>query len=113
MQLELFSPTWRGDDPDTSRLAAQSISKTNLTASRQAILGLFQKHGSMFDENLAAYYSALASDGSAPYLSPSGLRSRRSELCEAGYLEDSGNRGKTHSGRATIIWQITDKGRYA
>lgn len=105
MQLELFSPAWREDDPDTSRQAAQSISKANLSASRQAILELFQKYGSMIDEDLSARYAILASEGSAPFLSPSGLRSRRSELCQSGYLVDSGERGKTHSGRASIIWK--------
>ena len=106
MQAELFSPAWRGNDPETSQQAATSISKENLSASRQAILELFQKHGAMHDEDLAARYAVLASEGSAPFLSPSGLRSRRSELCRAGYLEDSADRGKTHSGRASIIWKV-------
>lgn len=106
MQIELFSPAWRNSDPETSQQAAKSIAKENLSASRQAILGLFQKYGPMIDEDVAARYSILAGEGSAPFLSPSGLRSRRSELCQAGYLEDSGGRGKTQSGRASIIWKL-------
>lgn len=43
-------------------------------------------------------------------VSASGLRSRRSELVKAGLVEDSGERGKTASGRKTIIWRLTEAG---
>ena len=111
MQLELFSPSWRGNDPETSRQAAESISQAAMRESHLAILAVFKKHNALNDEELAALYSIQASEGSAPFLSPSGLRSRRSELHRAGYLKDSGTRTKTQSGRASIVWEITDEGK--
>jgi hypothetical protein len=38
--------------------------------------------------------------------SPSGLRSRRSELVEAGWVEDSGEKRPTRAGRPAIVWRV-------
>lgn len=111
--MKTVLPKWRNTDPETSEAAAKSIPEPSLSDSRKAILEIFKRHGALHDEDLGAIYSTLASDGSAPYLSPSGLRSRRAELRDFGYLEDSGARGKTYSGRSTIIWKITEEGRNA
>ena len=35
---------------------------------------------------------------------PSGVRSRRAELVEAGWVKDSGKRGVTRAGKPCIIW---------
>jgi hypothetical protein len=111
--MKIVLPKWRKTDPVTSEEAAKSIPVPSLSNSRKAILDIFKKHKALHDEDLGAIYSTLASDGSAPYLSPSGLRSRRAELRDMGYLEDSGDRGKTYSGRSTIIWKITQEGKDA
>lgn len=104
-------PSARKTDPETSHDAARSIKEPKLSESRLAIVRIFRKHGRMNDESLAAYYASLMSDGSAPYLSPSGLRSRRSELVDMGYLTDTGLRAPTYSGRQSIVWKAVSRAR--
>ena len=65
----------RRDDPDTSHAAAASV--TALTATRLAIIDVLATYGPATDETIALHY-----DG--PPASPSGLRTRRSELVRAG-----------------------------
>ena len=45
--------------------------------------------------------------------SASTLRARRSELMHADMVCDSGHRGKSETGRPSIRWEITDRGRDA
>lgn len=86
----------RRADPDTSQEAAASVGE--LRDSQKQVLGLFDRP--MTDEQLIA--RALRAGVKQ---SPSGLRSRRSELVHLGYLTDSGERDRTTAGRATTIWR--------
>lgn len=100
----------RTTDPDTSHAAAASIQ--NLTAAQARVLALFKTFGDLTDTELAAHYEKMVGIGSAlvqswPPMSPSGLRSRRAELCAQNRLEDTGKRARTPSGRSTICWGIT------
>ena len=106
----------RRTDPDTSRGAAKSID--DLRASQRAVLGFFgwQPGGKgMTDEELVNAYGsararALRNGGMAaqyPKQSASGLRSRRAELVDAGFLMDSRERREISTGRKAIVWKLT------
>ena len=45
------------------------------------------------------------------HLNPSTQRPRRVELVEMGWIEDSGRRRATRSGRAAVVWTLTDVAR--
>ena len=91
----------RTTDPQTSHEAAASIEKTNLT---QFYIWLALKRPATDVELLERYRN----DRNAPQASDSGIRSRRSELVEAGMVEDSGLRQKLPSGRNAIVWKRTE-----
>jgi hypothetical protein len=81
---DLFSqptpPRARTSHPETSKAAAASVRKQ--TASHRRILALFKLYGDMTDETLATYLNeAQQATGMKP-MSPSGIRSRRSELAK-------------------------------
>lgn len=95
-------PHARRDDPDTSHEAAASV--TALTATRLAILDVLDEWGPSTDEKIADLY-----DG--PQASPSGLRTRRSELVRAGKVYDTGRRERLRSGRFAAVWALDDDRR--
>lgn len=95
-------PHARTTDPITSHEAAASVN--NLTATKRFILWLFDKFAYLTDEELYAHYCRYMAQGDAPMASISGVRSRRAELTDEGYLRDSGRKSKTASGRSAIIW---------
>lgn len=89
----------RRTDPSTSHIAAGSV--TDLRASQLAVLGLFRDFGPMSDEMLIE-----CAKQNGVRQSTSGLRTRRAELVDFGYLEDSGDRTETVNARPTIIWRV-------
>lgn len=94
-------PAARSTDPETSQAAADSVRRQ--TDTHRMIQLRFRElaGGGLTDEELAARVEA------AGYrISPSGLRSRRSELVDLGVLVDSGRRRRTRAGRATIVWTL-------
>lgn len=93
-------PNTRTTDPSTSHAAEKSVSK--LAESYRIILDLFEKHGPMNDEQLLDRWKYEAPKPG----SPSGIRSRRSELVAAERLRDSGERIKMTSGRMSIVWEL-------
>jgi hypothetical protein len=101
-QNSLFDPPdpytlARGTDPPTSLEAAGSLRAVRITKTRMAILDRLRANpDGLTDEQIAKQLRTMAS--------PSGLRTRRKELVEAGYAADSGRKGVTLSGRRTIIW---------
>lgn len=92
-------PVARRTDPRTSHAAAHSV--TNLTERREAVLYILGVIGRGTDEEIAANYP----DGMIPQ-SPSGLRTRRKELVDAGYVCDSHLRRRLRSGREAIVWEL-------
>lgn len=100
-------PAARHTDPETSHAAAESV--RNITATHERILEILERFGEGTDEDIAAYYQDLAELFDWPPVSPSGLRSRRAELVFWGRVVDTGRRGKTRSGRASIIWERPDR----
>lgn len=89
----------RSTDPETSHDAAASTTEDALRRTQMDVLGLFQFHGAMSDEDMIARGAAAGIKQST-----SGMRTRRSELVAMGYLVDSGLKGRTKTGRNTILW---------
>lgn len=87
----------RRTDPWSSHEAAASVTKVR--ESQKAVLEALTILGPMTDEELAHQY------GGTPQQSPSGLRTRRSELVELGKVRDSGQRRVLRSGRRAIVWE--------
>ena len=94
-------PVARRTDPDTSWDAARSTDDVKMTKVRQGIYDLLTEFGPMTDEEIwrGLIYRQLDS-----YTSPSGARTRRSELVAARKVRDTGltKRGKTN--RKMILW---------
>jgi hypothetical protein len=95
-------PRHRTTDPHTSAEAAASLH--HLTERRQAILETLRLYGPLTDEALVAIYDELTETGDVPPQSPSGIRTRRSELAKAGHVADTGRRSTTTTGRSAILW---------
>ena len=102
-QLGLFSTEAhaRRSDPVTSHLAAASLSPARLRRSQEWVLRVFDHYPQLHDEALQARYVDLG----LPPQSVSGIRTRRCELVDRGYLRDSGQRVRLRSGRLSIVWE--------
>lgn len=94
-------PVARSTDPQTSWDAARSVD--NLTETRLAILGVLRQHGPQTDEEIAHLFSP--EEMRRMKTSPSGLRTRRSELVHDGHVFDSGKRKVGDTGRKMIVWE--------
>lgn len=90
----------RRTDPETSHAAAASVEPDVITALRARVLLELRRRGPMDDTQLVA---AIQPEG----YSPSGIRTRRSELVDQGHVVDSGVRQKLLSGRFAIVWRAT------
>ncbi len=99
-------PNARTTDPTTSHEAASRV--RNVTEQQRAILNILAV--AMTDEELVARYETIATAGLAPMASPSGIRSRRSELVYSNLVADSKARRKLRTGRNAIVWQTTELG---
>lgn len=94
----------RNTDPDTSHAAAASVTRDTRTETQRALVRLLRRYGPMTDAELAERYY-LATKGQ-PACSPSGLRTRRSELVRDGFVVDTGKRRTLNSGRKAIVWGL-------
>jgi hypothetical protein len=90
----------RVTDPQTSHDAAKSVD--NITATQHVILSLLRTP--MCDLELLTAYRLSVEVGIAPYASESGIRSRRSELVDAGLVIHSGDYKLSPSGRKMMVW---------
>lgn len=88
----------RRSDPGTSHEAAASVS--GLTEAQGAVYALLSER-QRSDEQV--YALLVAKDYP---ISPSGARTRRSELVDMGLVEDSGEHYLTGAGRKTIVWRV-------
>jgi hypothetical protein len=89
-------PHARTTDPETSHEAAQSV--TNITPLKQEIL---QRLMTPMTDQLLYELLDRTSD---LVVTESGVRSRRSELVQAGLVKDTGAREKLKTGRNAIVW---------
>lgn len=88
----------RRTDPETSWEAARSV--TGIRESQAEVLRLFKSTGAMTDEEMVSRYEFV----DARSQSPSGLRTRRSELVKAGLLRWTGETRIGSTGRKMRIW---------
>lgn len=95
----------RNTDPWTSHAAARSIPYDKLRESQQFVYECYQTFGPMHHERLVEVYAAARRWRPQ---SPSGLRSRASELVDAGWLRDSGEVVVLPSKRRSIVWEVDD-----
>lgn len=90
----------RRTDPQTSHDAARSV--RDLTAKQAMILAVLDSAGPCDFDDLIENYR----DRGLPAQSPSGIRTRVSELVARGLVEDSGDRSVLPSGRRAIVWRV-------
>jgi hypothetical protein len=90
----------RRTDPSTSKAAAASV--RGIRESQQYVLGLFRKFGPMTDERLAL---RVMEDPAHLNLSPSGIRTRRSELVTLRLVKFSGRCETLATGRKARVWE--------
>jgi hypothetical protein len=106
-------PATRSADPETSRAAARRAGQ-NLTAKQTAVLALFVVKGWMTDEEVETAYNAIRRDiarfpetaAVVPEQSPSGLRTRRSELVQLKYLTKAGIKRPMATGGEGTVWKV-------
>lgn len=94
----------RRTDPQTSHQAARSVNITS--PAHQRILHIFTEHGPQSDQDLIYQWGLHTVTHDWDRISPSGLRSRRKELVDAGLIVASDRAGRTASGRACIVWRL-------
>lgn len=102
-QGDLFPPKAhaRRGDPITSHEAADSLDPDTIRESQQEVLRLFRKYKALTDHQLL-----FVAEEARIAQSPSGLRTRRRELCDLGLLRDTGDKTLLPSGRRAIIWGL-------
>lgn len=92
----------RSTDPQTSHEAASKVQ--NISRVQTVILLLLWTRGPMTDPQIAESYYEQVASGAAPPHSESGLRTRRKELVDSGYLSATGEKRKLDSGRYANVW---------
>ncbi len=90
----------RNTDPITSHLAADSV---DLTAGQEEVMRVFAYYSGGLSRPVSITDEELVD---IALLSPSGARSRRSELVAMGLLVDTGGKVRGDSGRWMIKWGL-------
>lgn len=91
------TPKARTTDPSTSWRAAASIA--DIRDSQAKVWYVLRVAGDMADAELVPRFL-----DSGFKMSPSGIRSRRKELVDAGLVVDSGHQRTLPSGRSATVW---------
>ena len=101
-----MSPAARSTDPWTSKDAAMRVAVQPL---QDRLIYVFEAGYPMTDDELLLEYARAASLYRWKPATPSGIRSRRSELVEKGLLIDTGKTRLTATGRHSIVWGLPDR----
>lgn len=97
-------PKARRGDPLTSHIAARRVRK--LSETKSAIMVLLREKP-ISDEMLVLKFQEGIRVSQLPFASPSGIRSRRHELAEDGYLVKLPERHLLMSGNYGDVWAVT------
>lgn len=84
---------------------------TDLTPNQQAVLRVLRATGPCTDEQLVAQYpiwSQALINESLPQQTPSGIRTRRSELFDLGFVEHADYHSFTKTGRKASVWYVVE-----
>lgn len=103
----MTNPLARNTDPQTSHDAPGS--KEQRQTVRDAVLKIFEHYQHLTDEELVSVYIADRAVLGFPSSSPSGIRTRRSELVAQGLIELDGRIRITQSGRRALVWKLADQ----
>lgn len=116
--FEWDTPRARNTDRSTSHEAAASV--RNVTKTQEAIIDCFAGPSSgsprrrfMTDVDLAVIYQGRVNSGSHPNyprVSDSGLRTRRKELEDRGYIVDTREKSRLPSGRRATVFTLSEQG---
>lgn len=98
----------RATDPQTSHDAAASLTPDAIRKSQAEVLVALYHLREANDLRIIAFMNRRR-DG----VSRSGTETRRKELQRLELVADSGQRERMPSGRGSIVWTLTDKGRDA
>lgn len=101
---EDFKAHTKTGHPETSHEAASSLSSDKIRQSQKDVLWVFRNFGKMADTELIEKYNRVGK----PKQSPSGIRSRRSELRDRGLVAWSGEYRVLASGRKSRVWEIVE-----
>ena len=101
---EAFKAHTKTGHPETSYEAASSLSSDKIRQSQKDVLWVFRNFGKMTDTELIEKYNRVGK----PKQSPSGIRSRRSELRDRGLIAWSGEYRVLASGRKSRVWEIVE-----
>lgn len=101
----LPEPAARSTDPVTSKEAAASVTPSVRRRHHELVLTAFRAYGPMTDDELLNRLHNFIQGGIA--ISPSGARTRRSELVKMGHVRDSHRKVELASGRRAIVWELT------
>lgn len=98
----------RIDDPATSYVAAASVGP--LRPAQRYVLRLLKEHPEgMSDEQMVeAYQESRRGHPEVPSQTASGLRSRRKELADVGFVRETGEIRRTAANRPTRVWVASD-----
>jgi hypothetical protein len=94
----------RRTDPWTSHAAAESHDEATIRESQQAVLRVMRRLEIATDKHLEHVYPRTPG---VPWQEPSGIRTRRRELADAGLIFNSGLKEKLPSNRWAILWTTT------
>jgi hypothetical protein len=98
---------FRATDPETSREAGLSLDQAKVTKLMRNIYDMLSV-SPMYDEQLIRRYNLLREMEGWDMASPSGIRTRRSDLVKLGWVKDSGDRAVLPSGRKSIVWKAVE-----
>jgi hypothetical protein len=97
----------RNTDPNTSHEAAEGITESALRANQIAVLECIRLMGPTHDERMIEFYNSRRKEQAWPSQGDSGLRTRRRELVDGGFVRDTGRTTKTTGNGTTKIWEAT------
>jgi hypothetical protein len=93
----------RREDPETSHAAAESVA---VRENQVYVYLTLSRLGPSTDEWLVYCYPQYQARHPQ---SPSGIRTRRKELCDKGLVEATGEKIRGKTGRLMQVWRVTER----